>query len=128
MARALSLDLRRRVVEGVAEGMSCRQAATRVRNKRLECDPLGGADSLRRRARADEARWGYRRSQRIEAEAAFILGAVARQPDLTLAELKAKLRERGMSVGIGTLWLFFQRHRITLKKRLRMPPSSCART
>jgi transposase len=71
---------------------------------------------------------GDRRPQRIEAEAAFILGAVARQPDLTLAELKAKLRERGMSVGIGTLWLFFQRHRITLKKRLRMPPSSCART
>jgi transposase len=60
---------------------------------------------------------GDRRPQRIEAEAAFILGAVARQPDLTLAELKAKLRERDMSVGIGTLWLFFQRHRITLKKK-----------
>jgi hypothetical protein len=24
-----------------------------------------------------------------------------------------------MSVGIGTLWRFFQRHRITLKERLR---------
>jgi transposase len=71
---------------------------------------------------------GDRRSQRIEAEAAFILGAVAEQPDITLAELKGQLRERGMSVGIGTLWRFFQRHRITLKKRLRMPPSSSART
>jgi transposase len=71
---------------------------------------------------------GDRRSQRIEAEAAFILGAVAEQPDLTLAELKARLGERGMSVGIATLWRFFQRHRITLKKRFRVPPSSCART
>src|SRR5207249_4223529 len=38
---------------------------------------------------------GDRRSQRIEAEAAFILGAAAEQPDITLAELKGQLRERG---------------------------------
>jgi transposase len=71
---------------------------------------------------------GDRRSQRIEAEAAFLLGAVAEQADMTLAELKGKLKERGKSVGIGTLWRFFKRHRITLKKRLRMPPSSSVLT
>jgi transposase len=63
-------------------------------------------------ALAPKSQGSDRRSQRIEAEAAFILGAVAEQPDTTLAELKAKLGERGMSVGIGTLWRFFQRHRI----------------
>jgi transposase len=127
MARALSLDLRRRVVEAVPReclagrrrhgfGISASSAIRWVAQIRS-----GGA-------LAPMKQGGDRKPQRIEAEAAFILGAVARQPDLTLAELKAKLRERGMSVGIRTLWLFFQRHRITLKKRLRMPPSSCART
>jgi transposase len=126
MARALSLD-RRRVVEAVAEGMSCRQAAARF--------GISASSAIRWVAQirsggalAPMKQGGDRRPQPIEAEAAFIPGAVARQPDLTLAELKAKLRERGMSAGIGTLWLFSQRHRITLKKRLRMPPSSCART
>jgi transposase len=60
MARALSLDLRERVVESVTKGMSCRQAAVRVWCERIECDPLGRAGSRWRRTRADEAR---RRSQ-----------------------------------------------------------------
>ena len=127
MARALSLDLRERVVEAIAEGLSCRQAAARF--------GVSASSAIRWAAwirsggaLAPMNQGGDRRSQRIEAEAAFILGAVAEQPDITLAELKGQLRERGMSVGIGTLWRFFQRHRITLKKRLRMPPSSSART
>jgi transposase len=127
MARALSLDLRRRVVDAITKGMSCRQAAARF--------GISASSAIRWVAQirsgvtlAPMKQGGDRRSQRIEAEAAFILGAVAEQPDLTLAELKARLGERGMSVGIATLWRFFQRHRITLKKRFRVPPSSCART
>jgi hypothetical protein len=62
------------------------------------------------------------------AKAAFVLGAVAEQPDMALAELQGKLKERGKSAGIATLWRFFQRHRITHKKRLRTPPSKAGRT
>jgi transposase len=96
-----------------------------VWRERIECHPLGCAGSLGPGACAKEP-GGDRRSRRIEAEAAFILGAVAELPDMTLAELKGKLGERGMSVGIATLWRFFQRHRITLKKRVRMPLSKSA--
>lgn len=127
MARALSLDLRERVVEAVAKGMSCRRAAARF--------GVSASSAIRWAARvrsggalAPMKQGGDRRSQRIEAEAAFLLGAVAEQADMTLAELKGKLKERGKSVGIGTLWRFFKRHRITLKKRLRMPPSSSVLT
>jgi transposase len=126
MARALSLDLRERVVEAIGKGMSCRQAAARF--------GVSASSAIRWAAQvragvtiAPMKQGGDRRSWRIETDAAFILGEVTQKSDLTLSELQGKLRERGMSVGIGTLWRFFRRHRITLKKRLRMPPSSCAR-
>ena len=127
MARALSLDLRERVVEAVAKGMSCRQAAARF--------GVSASSGIRWAAQVRSGvaltpmkQGGDRRSHRIEAEAAFILGAVAEQPDVTLAELQGKLDKRGVKVGIGTLWRFFRRHRITLKKRLRTLPSRVERT
>jgi transposase len=53
---------------------------------------------------------------------------VAKTPDVTLVELQEKLKARGVSAGIGTLWRFFDRRRITFKKRRRMPPNSTATT
>jgi transposase len=58
-----------------------------------------------------------------------LLARVAATPDVTLAELREALwRERGVRVAVSTLWRFFERRRITLKKRRRMPPSRSART
>lgn len=127
MAKALSMDLRRRVVAAVEQGLSCRQAAERF--------GISAASAIRWYGRlkargevAPQKQGGDRRSGRIEAEAAFILGEVSATPDITLAELRAKLAARGVSVGIGTLWRFFDRRRITFKKSRRMPPSSSAPT
>jgi len=118
MARALSFDLRRRVITAIKGGMSCRQAAERF--------GVSASSAIRWHAqerKTGDARpmpqGGDRRSGRIEAHAALILSAVDKTPDLTLAELQHKLAERGIEVGIGTLWRFFKRRRITLKKRLR---------
>jgi transposase len=127
MARALSLDLRERVVEEIAKGMSCRQAAARFGVSASSA--IRWAARIRSgRALAPMKQGGDRRSRRIEAEAAFILGAVAERSDITLAELQRRLKKRGASAGIGTLWRFFRRHKITLKKRLRMLPSRAERT
>jgi len=41
---------------------------------------------------------------------------VEKTPDITLAELRALLQERGLSVGSGTVWRFLDRHEITFKK------------
>ena len=70
---------------------------------------------------------GDRRSKRIEAHHGFIMKTITERKDVTLAELQEILaKQRGARFGIGTLWRFFERHEITLKKRRRMPPSKNA--
>ena len=48
--------------------------------------------------------------------AALILGAVERQPDITLADLRTQLAVHGVAISVAGLWRFFARRRITLKK------------
>ena len=116
MAKALSVDLRHRVVAAIAEGMSRRQAAARF--------GVSAASAVRWHQRfkasgtvAPSRQGGDRRSGRIEAYSEVILGLVTETPDMTLAELRERLKERRVSAGIGTLWRFFKRRRITLKKK-----------
>ena len=124
MAKSLSLDLRRRVVDAIEQGLSCRQAA-----ERFGVSASSAIRWLKQQGDiAAKKQGGDRKSGRIEAEAAFLLGEVAETPDITLVELQEKLQARGVSAGIGTLWRFFDRRRITFKKRWRMPPSSNAAT
>ena len=59
---------------------------------------------------------GDRRSHRIEAHAERILSALAEKSDITLAALRDRLKEYGVTVAIGTLWRFFKRRNITRKK------------
>ena len=129
MGVPLSEDLRIRVIRAVEDGASRRRAAARFgvsvssairwlrdwrEMGRTASHPQGGSD---------------RRSDRIEAHADFLLAKVAATPDVTLAELRDALHcERGVGVAISTLWRFFDRRKITLKKRRRMPPSRTART
>ena len=127
MAQALSLDLRRRVVDTIKRGLSCRQSAERFGVSASSAIRWSGR--LKKQGNvAAQKQGGDRRSGRIEAEAGFILSQVAERPDITLAELQEKLKTRGLIVGIGTLWRFFDRRRMTFKKRRRMPPSSSAAT
>ena len=127
MSKALSLDLRTRVLAAIAGGLSCRQAAARF--------GVSASSAIRWRAlerqqgdARPKALGGDRRSGRIEAHAGLILGLVEETPDMTLEELRAALAGRGVSVGYGTLWRFFDRRGITRKKRLRTPVSRTART
>ncbi len=59
---------------------------------------------------------GDRRSGRIETQTVFILSECEAKSAVTLSELQTRLAARGVRVGIGTLWRFFDRRRITLKK------------
>jgi transposase len=127
MSKALSVDLRERVVRAVAAGASCRAAAARF--------GVSASSAIRWYARLREtgsvlprALGGDRRSGRIEAHAPQILDVVARTPDCTLAELRAVLAEAGIAVGLASLWRLLDRHRITRKKRPRTRPSRTAPT
>ena len=57
----------------------------------------------------------------------WLLDLLARQPDLTLHEIRALLRcERKVKIGITSIWRFYERHMITFKKnspRRRAGPS-----
>lgn len=115
MVKALSKDLRVRLIEVVSAGASCRKAAARF--------GVSPSSAIRwvsrwRRTGEIEARrqGGDQRSGRIEAQAGFLLAAVDITPDVTLGELQAMLRDRGVPVGIGTLWRFFERHGVSFKK------------
>lgn len=127
MSKALSVDLRVRVLASVAEGLTHRQAGERFgvsaasvsRWRRLERDqgdarpgPLGGD----------------RRSQALERHGATILAIIASQRDVTLAEIRAALDAKGVRTSIAALWRFLDRHKITLKKSRRMPASRAVPT
>jgi len=126
MAKALSIDLRERVLKAVDGGLSYRQAAERF--------GVSASSAIRwhdrRRRRGDfrpKPLSGDRRSGRIEAYAALILSLIDEKPDMTLAELQARLAEKRIGAGIGTLWRFFKRRGITRKKRRRMLPNRTGR-
>ena len=122
MSKALSVDLRTRVLAAVAAGATHREAAARFGVS---------AASVSRWRRLDREKGdvrpgplgGDRRSGRIEAQADLVLGLLAETPDITVEELRLALVERGHSFGYGTLQRFFARRRITRKKRPRTPAS-----
>jgi transposase len=68
---------------------------------------------------------GDQRSSKTDAHAGLIRAMLAEQGDITLAEVQSGLAARGIKVGIGTLWRFFDRHKITRKKR---PATRSSRT
>lgn len=114
---ALSMDIRKKVMKAIEGGMSRRQAAARF--------DIGPATAVRWAKRVETTgnvaplkMGGDHRSQRIEAHADFILGQIEERPDLTIMELREKIRERhGLGFGYGTVWRFLARHRITRKKK-----------
>ena len=127
MALAYSHDLRSRVLEAVAGGTSRRQAAARYR--------VGIATVVRWAAQAGATgqtragRQGRPRGSKLDAHEAFLLALIEETDDITLSEMRARLRdERGVSAGLGTLWRFFAARNISVKKSRRTPPSRTART
>ena len=66
---------------------------------------------------------GDRRSAAIEAQADTILSLLAAAPDVTLMELQAGLAEKGHRFSVSTIWRFFARRKITLKKSQRTRPN-----
>lgn len=122
MAKSLSVDLRERVVAAVSGGLSRRAAAARF-GVSVSSAVRWVALARNSGGVAPKRQGGDLRSARIEAHAPLILSMVTKTPDITLGELRAGLAEQGIGAGIATLWRFFRRRRITLKKRPRMPAS-----
>ena len=116
MTKPLSNDLRHRVISAVDRGMTRRAAAARF--------GVAASTAVRwihqwRQSGSVEPRsqGGDKRSHRIEAYADEILALVDEKPDTTLAEIAAHLEgSHGLRVAQSTVWRFFKRRNITLKK------------
>lgn len=117
MTKPYSEDLRIRAVEAVANGMSRRQAAKLFK--------LGASSVIRWTDQHDQTgtvsakpMGGSRRTSIAGADREWLLDLIAAQPDLTLEELRTELaRQRGLSVGHGTIWRFCDREKLTFKKK-----------
>jgi len=114
MPKALSVDLRTRVLAAVAAGATHREAPERF--------VVSSASVSRWRTMQREQgdvysgpRGGDRRFGRIEAQAALILHVLDEMRDATIAELRNALGARGHWFGYGSWRRFFARHRITRK-------------
>jgi len=124
MTRALSDDLRKRVIEAVDSGMSRRAAAERF--------GIGASTAIKwvkrwreTGSRAPRRSGGDVRSHRIDACGETIMALVEATPDITLAEIADHLAHRhGLRVAPCTVWRFFDRHGVTYKKRRRTRASS----
>lgn len=109
MSKALSDDLRVRVLAAVASGLSHRAAGERFGVS------AASVSRWRRRAREQgDARpkspGGDRRSGRIEAHAETILALLDEKADITIDELRRRLGGKGLIFGDGTIRRFFKRH------------------
>jgi transposase len=103
MARGYSIDLRERVVAIVEEGESRREAA-RLLN-------IGASTVIRWIARftktgsvAEHSGTGHARSP-LKRHEQSLLELVAKDPDLTLGEIRVRLRsEKKMKVAVSSIW------------------------
>ena len=118
MARALSQDLRDRVVAATDDGMSCRAAAARF--------GVGVATAVRwRRMARDHGRaiagkpGGDQRSSKTDIHAYRITAMLVENGDITLAEIQSGLAAQGVHIGIGTLWRSLICREITRKNGAR---------
>ncbi len=127
MSKALSVDLRTRVLAAVAAGATHREAGARFGVSAASVSRWRALEREQGNVRPGPL-GGDRRSGRIEAQAELILQVLDQMRDATIAELRDALGARGHWFGYGTWRRFFARHRITRKKRLATRQSKSART
>jgi transposase len=114
MPRAYSADIRERVIAEVERGASRRAAAEEFeisastaiiwvkcfrQTGRCAAKPRGGSISP------------------LEKHADFLLGLIEKQTDLTLDEVVLAMRKRKIPGSRTAVWRFFERHKITFKKK-----------
>jgi transposase len=116
MSAPYSQDLRDRVTAAVASGSSARAAAEWFGVS--ESTAIRWAQRWRAEGEARARPMGGDHRSRLSGHREAVLTLIAHQPDLTLAEIRAELAARhGLAVGQTTIWRFFERHGITVKKK-----------
>lgn len=114
MPNPYSTDMRERVISKVESGASRREAA-----EHFEISASAAVKWMRRWrdvGRSTAMPRGGSTSP-LEKHANWLLALIAKQPDLTLDEVFAAMRKRGIAGSRTALWRLFARHEITFKKK-----------
>jgi transposase len=114
MPRAYSADMRERVIARVESGGSRREAAEHYEVSASTA--VIWVKCFRETGRcAAKLRGGS--SSPLERHAAFLLALIEAEPDLTLDEVVSAMRKRRIAGSRTAVWRFFERHKITFKKK-----------
>jgi transposase len=116
MTKPLSDDIRKRLIDAVAQGMSRRAAAARY-----NVAPSAAIKLFQHWQEtgtiAPRPQGGDMRSDRIEVHAEVILKLIAETVDITLVEIAEHLeREHGEQFAPSVIWRFLDRRDLTYKK------------
>lgn len=123
MGRALSMDLRDRVLKSWRDGLSARRAADRF--------GVSASTAIRwiKRAKQGETqprKPGRKHASALDAHEAFIVDLIEGQKDITLNEMVARLQdERAILVSRSGLNVWLRKRGFTYKKS---PPMHWSRT
>ncbi len=115
MPKPYSQDLRERVVRAVEAGASCHEAAAA-----FEVSPSSAirwVSRWRQTGSPAAKSMGGKRSP-LDVHKPWLLELIAAEPDLTLEEIRGRLRQRGIRASASSVWRFCDRHDITFKKTI----------
>ena len=122
-----SEDLRVRIVAARQQGHSAQAIAERFEVSKRTVERYAARFAAEGELAA-KARGGRRRPH-LEGHEEALRAWVEKEPDLTLAELQARLRKRRrVSLSLSALWQGLRRLGLSYKKRLCAPPSRSAQT
>jgi transposase len=114
MARAYSIDLRERVVRFVEAGNTCHEASRRFLTSPSFVINL--MDLWRGTGSVHPRKQGSQRPGKLAPHREFILARVQETPDMTMPELAAELKGRGLTVDPASLSHFLLRNGLSYKK------------
>ena len=114
MTRALSNDLRERVVAAVVAGERCRSVAARFDVS--VSSVVKWSQRYRATGSVAPGQIGGHRRRVLEPHRAFIVERINQTSNLTLYRLKDELAARGVAVSHNAVWMFLKREGLSFKK------------
>jgi len=114
MAKAYSIDLRKRVASYVKRGHSCNAAAAHFDVSVAFVVKL--MQVLRKTGRIEPGVLGGRRHSKLEPHRSFLLSAIAEQHDVTMTEIANDLAAKGTYVAPASISRWFIRNGYSFKK------------
>jgi transposase len=115
MPKPYSDDVRSRVVEAIEEGATREEVAEQFG---VSLSTVGRFVRLDRETGSiSPAKFGGYKRYALAAHEEWVRRLVAEQPDITLAELRAKLAKERVTVGQTSIFRFLRHLKLTFKKK-----------